>query len=140
MRSRSLKLLLGISLALCAAMLVLWTASYLLPWSTTTYLTQHRNSTGMIETVARRGWMIESRDGHFRITSFKQNLLWQVPYVRLILLLVFLWGIPLLMLERRKKRIAQGLCINCGYDLRASPERCPECGMVTNRIPAESTP
>ena len=41
---------------------------------------------------------------------------------------LLLWGLVWLV-ARRKGRIA-GHCPTCGYDLRASPDRCPECGQV----------
>jgi hypothetical protein len=39
-----------------------------------------------------------------------------------------LWS--LIKWRRRAKLYAPGLCRACGYDLRATPGRCPECGVV----------
>lgn len=37
--------------------------------------------------------------------------------------------------NRRASRLASGLCVACGYDMRFSPHRCPECGRRAATLP-----
>src|SRR5690349_7112249 len=56
-----------------------------------------------------------------------------VPYWFLILVLTLGATPGMIRLYRNRRSVRRrqaGQCIRCGYDLRESPERCPECGMA----------
>jgi hypothetical protein len=68
----------------------------------------------------------QGTDSHDQPHTFVMYPLWAVILMTLILpasrLAVARRGL------RRRRRLALGLCVRCGYDLRASPGACPECG------------
>jgi hypothetical protein len=63
--------------------------------------------------------------------DFHNETAWlYIPYWFLVLLIT----VSMVMIQRNRlrqlRRLEHGQCSRCGYDLRATPDRCPECGAV----------
>jgi hypothetical protein len=59
------------------------------------------------------------------------------PYWWLFAVFVVTFIIRFRKRQKIRSRIARGLCPTCGYDLRATPDRCPECGSA---VPPRASP
>jgi hypothetical protein len=57
-----------------------------------------------------------------------------VPYPALLLAFSVLPIARSASRARRRRRSLKGLCARCGYDLRATPDRCPECGTIPTKV------
>ena len=58
-----------------------------------------------------------------------------VPYWLVAVVTAWLPALHFLLLWWKvRRRIRPGLCAACGYDLRATPYRCPECGMIPEKV------
>jgi hypothetical protein len=83
---------------------------------------QVRTRVGHVGVTWARGFVLCAGTGQLEFVSL--SLPWWMPCA-VLSLPTLLVGVARL---RGRRRRAQGLCPRCGYDLRASPAGCPECG------------
>lgn len=140
MTRRLFNLLTGISLLLCVATVAFW----LLTQNTTP------NNRVTIDISAMDRYRLYSVRGALILEDFPAPITFnqsdsaaarlakyvsgrraiRIPYWLIALFAVIAPSIWLARLKRRRERdrLHAGLCPTCGYDLRATPDFCPECG------------
>lgn len=135
-----------------------WDSSATIPWHERRGSDQHYKISGFPSLVLRpqnqRWWDIhydygnERRYGVREESKGLEDVIYQLlPPVEYQVVFIPHWLpvaafglLPLLwliaqrrwLIHRRRRRL--GMCLSCGYDLRASHDRCPECGTA---IPAD---
>jgi hypothetical protein len=106
-----------LSLVLCVAAGMMWVLS---------------NQKPIVFVLA--GWEVQAFGGHIRFLydgTFQDGEN-SIPFWGPLLSCAMLPGARLAGWRRRARRLRMrpSVCRHCGYDCRATPDRCPECGMA----------
>jgi hypothetical protein len=79
---------------------------------------------------ANRLGFFSYQDGLSTSFSDSSEHVWTIPAWLPVIVCAIAPMIALWRLMRKRRRRLVGHCPRCNYDLRATPDRCPECGMV----------
>ena len=123
--ARASLVLAGVALFICVASH--WWNVELIVWHSASYDIRFLSNHGGCA-IQRIG---PPRAAGFRI-AYPATL--DVPYPLLFLALVVL-SLTALWIDRQayRRHEAECECVVCGYDLRATPQRCPECGTIAQK-------
>jgi hypothetical protein len=127
----------ALSLLVCLALVVLWVRSYF-AGDTFDFFARDKWETMIWFRSGVITWYEHwSPDAVDRFNPKRQVVIYHVPCWPIALasaVLPALWfahrSHGFLKRRRRVARIQRAQCERCGYDLRATPERCPECGAM----------
>jgi hypothetical protein len=87
------------------------------------------NADGTVPFTYREMAISKPTTVHFRSIGVQYSGLWRYAVVFVVVWLGWTSWLTAQQIRLRYHR-KSGKCARCGYDLRATPERCPECGTV----------
>jgi hypothetical protein len=142
----------ALSLLLCVGSACLWLRSYWIvdsvAWNRATAAVKLATSDctlefwywpgrldGWADGWSYESWRNDRTDYVWGIYEFRADgqLKMAIPLWLLCLVTAVLAATRLISQRYRASGWGVGMCPSCGYDLRATPERCPECGAAAGR-------
>jgi hypothetical protein len=87
------------------------------------------------QSAAERAGFRLDRDSVFigSIAEVRRHVAIAFPFWAAAAVFGVLPGAWVLRRQASRRRVRAGMCGACGYDLRATPDRCPECGTLASR-------